>query len=114
MTDDHPTTSQEIDLITLGPELAGKITEMDAEERFPGMYRLRLGFANGRGASIITGPGAFWFPPDGTFELAPLRKDGTIDGDRDEPPPLRRGTEAQIAEWALEIANLPPESEELE
>lgn len=88
-----------------------KIIDAEVEERFPGVYRLRLYFANGRGASIIDGPALGLMP--GRFEIAPLSSDGVCVPDALGWPDVRRGAKADIAQWVTEIADLPAEGTEV-
>lgn len=70
--------------------------------------RLRLTFTNGRGASIINGPGLYM--DYGDFEIAALDKDGDLDYTTDVLGyNVRKGDGEQIMEWVLALAQLPPE-----
>lgn len=70
------------------------IRNMDAAERFPGVWRLRFTFHNGRGASVVTGTvgvlrSVLGFEPRDLvlgeeYEVAPLNSAGEVDVDLDK------------------------------
>lgn len=90
--------------------------------REPGIQQIVFEFTNGRGASVITGPGVGWgMDKTGWLEIAALAPGGeAIWGGREDGPKfsidystcvigddVRRGTPAEIEAALLALAELP-------
>lgn len=101
----------DLDRLQQHPKIAG----FEVVDSKPGIQQIIFRFTNGRGASVITGPAlGYGMDKPGRYEIAATAPDGP-DGQHclDYSTPVigddvRRGNAAEVEEWILGLADLPP------